>query len=386
MYRTTNNWQDNFNDNSQNTSLWDKLEASGGVTTETSNMLQASIPSGSGNAYAGFVSKYAHNVRQIYGTKQGFTAKVDVNTNSVLDEMGLLISNTKAINADPIDADYQSNWYRIIKGRSTSYGTNKLIVENKIGTAWSQYGTKGLKANTSWNTATGNLKITTSLNSIALFENNIMKYAEPYALPIQDCYIYAFGKSNRAVTPGTGYFDNFEVTPADTFIDTFDDGTMDGWTSDAGSWQVINRKLQSTQSNSYMHINTAFSTNRHVKASMKTLTTSGSYSWYVPWLIVSAVDGNNRIYALIRKDGHAELSAWYLGDHQQCDSSATGLDPYVEHTVAVSIIGNNGKVWVDGALYIDWTHSHLGAVANGYTAVYTYNSTGTFGDIVVLHE
>ncbi|MGD6933988.1 MAG: hypothetical protein ACQCN5_07275 [Candidatus Bathyarchaeia archaeon] len=374
VYRTTNNWQDTFNDNSIDTSFWETLAANGGTATETSNKLQVSIPSGSGWAQAGYVSKYYHNVQQKYGYKQGFTASLDVSTNTALDQMGLLICNTKVSGSDPYS---ENNWYRIVKGRRCN-GTNVLAIENRIGGTWAS------KWNVPWSAATGNLKMATSLGSVAFYESGTMKYAEPYALPSQDCYVYAYASSERSVASGTGYFDNFEVTPANSFVDTFEDGNYDGWTSDAGSWQLSSGVLLSNQSNSYMHTNSTFSTNRHVKANMRTLSPTGSAADALR-LYVSMIDGYNNIYAVIRRDNYVELTVWSGGTRYYTEALAN-KNPLADHTVAVSIIGTNAKVWVDGTLYINWDNAVLDDVTNGHVGISTFNSTGYFDNIVVLSE
>jgi hypothetical protein len=379
IYRTTNNNQDAFTDNATDAHLWNILQTNGGSIDEINSKLRVNIPSGSGWAEAGYVSKYYHNMQQKYGAFSGFTAKVDViadqQSPNILDQMELLISNNKYPDSNPYNGD---NWYRIVKGKRC-YSTNVLSIENKINNNNAQ------KYLATWASSTGTLKIAGSRGSIAFYENGTMRYAEPFALPYQNCYVYAFASSERSVSAGTEYFDNFEVTPTDAFTDNFG-GSLAGWTIDQGTWQLNSGWLESSQANSYIHTNTAFSTNRHVKADMRTLSPVGGAT-EVLRLYVSMINGYNNIYVTIRRDNKVELTIWSGGTCYSHPVPYT-INPLAQHTVAVSIIGINAKVWVDGTLVINLDDAHLAdaTVANGCVGMCNFYSTGVYTNLVVLDE
>jgi hypothetical protein len=375
VYRTANNSQDNFNDNSTDYAIWNnKLQANGATATETGSQLQVTVQSGSGWAQAGYVTKYAYNMQSEYGYNlQGLEAIIDVTELDSLDQMSLLICNTPVTSSDPYN---ENNWYRIVKGRRC-YGTNVLAVENRL------YGTWAMKLNTPWISPTGQLKISVSTGSIAFYENGVLRYAEPFALPSQNCYVYVYTSSERSVSTGTDKFDNYALYPTEMFRDDFKDGNYNGWTVDSGAWQVASGQLRSTAQNSHIHVNAPFTANRHVKTDIQTLTHSGD-PWHVPWLFVKEQDGYNNVYALIHTNGTVELAMFYQGQKTMWTASSS-LNPYNPHVLAVSIIGTNAKVWVDGTLYIDVTHTNLANLA-GYVGLYTPSSTGSFDNIVVFDE
>ena len=226
-------------------------------------------------------------------------------------------------------------------------------------------------------------KIKVSTGSIALYENGVLRYAEPYALPSNNCRLYAYPSSN---INGTGAFDNFELKPAEIF--QFNGGKLNGWVSDSGNWGVQNGRLQSSTYYGHMHFNKNFSANRHVRADIQTLSSDGVNQWDVAWLMVNEQDGNNMVYALIRTDGKVELSVYKDGVRttlDQVQSSNPTLSPFGTHSLAVSIVGSNAKVWVDGKLYNDVTDNHLPSIA-GYAGLYTPSSTAAFNSVAAFDE
>jgi hypothetical protein len=368
IYETVNNCKDNF-DSAQDDFMWEIVEVNGGTVNETGGYLQVTVPSGSDVwAQAGYVTKHAYNLREM-------TATVKVDNFNALDEMILQIGNTKTINSDPHNED---NWYRILKSRYDS----KVYVQNKIG------GVKSDKAVLDYAGTTGKLTISISTGSIAFYENEILRYAEPFALPSYKCYVYIFTSTLRSRSSGTDQFDNFEVYPTATattaFKDDFQDENYNGWTVDSGSWQIINKQLRATSTHSHIHVNTSFSSNRHVKVDIQTLTAGDP--WNVGRLMVKEENGNNNVYALIKTDGVVEL-AWFKNGQQtswQVQSSPT-ISPFDIHVLAVSIVGTNAKVWVDGKLYIDGDHADL-ATISGYTGLYTPDSTALFDNIIIFDQ
>lgn len=372
VYQTTNNLQDNFSDANFSSKIWDPVVVNSGYVWPVNGQLEVTVPSGSGWAQAGLVSKYQYNMLgEIGANQQGLEAKIDVTQLSYLDEMLLMVCNTKATSSDPVN---ESNWYRIMKTRRG----NALVVQNRIN------GTLSTKLSIPWISSTGQLRISVSTGSIALYENGQLKYAEPFALPSARCYVYPYASSDRAISVGTDRFDNYALYPTQPFRDDFTDGNYNGWTVDSGSWEITSdKKLRSTAQTSHIHANITFSANRHVKTDIQTITAGGN-SWDVPWLYVKEQDGNNNVYALIHTNGTIELAMFYQGQKTMWTASSS-LNPYSTHVLAVSIIGTNAKVWVDGTLYIDTTNSNLANLA-GYIGFYTPLSTGSFDNVVVFGQ
>lgn len=369
IYETANNCQDDFNDSTQDTFMWEKVEANGGTVNETGGDLRVTIPSGSEQAQAGYVTKHACDLREM-------TATIQVPDFNELDEMTLQIGNTKTTDEDPY---FEDNWYRIVKARFDS----NVYVQSRIG------GVLSNKAVMGWAGATGPLTISISTGSIAFYENGILRYSEPFALPSYKCYVNVFTSTLRSRNYGTDWFEDFVVYPTATatttaFKDDFNDGNYNGWTVDSGSWQVTSKQLRSTVTHSHIHVNTSFSSNRHIKTDIQTLTTGDP--WNVGRLMVKEEDGNNNVYALIKTDGIVEL-AWFKNGQQtswQVPSSPT-ISPFDIHVLAVSVVGTNAKVWVDGKLYIDGDHADL-ATISGYTGLYTPDSTALFDNIIIFDE
>jgi hypothetical protein len=376
FYEVANLCQDNFDDNNTELSIWETLSNNGGSVAETNGQLQVNVAYGNGWGQAGYVSKFGYDTQAFYGSnQQGFEATIDVTQLSSLDQLALLISDAKTTDGDPLNV--LDNSYRIVKGRK-NWNTNCLAVEIRTNGNWSS------KLNIPWYSSTGQLKIKVSTGSIAFYENGILRYAEPFALPSNvPYYVYAYTSSER-IHPGTDYFDNFTLNPTDIVRDEFADGNYDGWTVDSGSWGIQNGRLQSSTYNSHIHYYYGFSANRHVRADMQ-LVSPGENSWEVPILYVKEQDGNNNIYALIHTTGLVELAIVYQGQKTMYNGGSYVSSPYNSHSVAVSIIGTNAKVWIDGTLQIDATNNNFANIA-GYVGLYTWNSTGKFDSIAVFSQ
>jgi hypothetical protein len=372
LYNVKNLIQDNF-DNGINTSIGSVLQANNGqASTQNGQLYLYMSPVNNVWSQAGYVSKYAYDTHALYGlTQQGFEAAVDVAQNNNISQMSLMISPALTTSSDP---SILSNWYKITKDSS-----GNIVISNCIN------GTSSEKYRSGWAGSTGQLKIKVSSGSIAFFENGNLRYAEPYALSQNTCYIYVYGSSGAIGS--TGAFDNYSLYPASIARDDFKDGT-NGWTIDSGNWTTQNSQIHSTQNNSHIHNSTAYSANRHVRADVQTLSTdatSSYHQWDVAWLYVKEQDGNNNVYALLKADGFVELSMYYQGVKTTLGQVQTNLSPSAQHSIAVSIIGTNAKVWVDGTLYINQNNSSLANIA-GWTGLYGYNSTASFSNIAIFDE
>lgn len=385
FYKVNNICQDSFGAIDQNGQdkilLWplDQQNLIQPISVNTSNPVSFSngrlnvniTKQGGGWAQAGLVTKHGYDVNAFYpgSDKQGFEASIDVTSVGALKEMAFLISGEKTTNQNPAALN---NWYRILKNASNS----TIMVQNRL-----NGGTVSTKLSKPWTSSTGQLRIKISTGSIAFYEGGQILYAEPFALPSNNCYIYAYTNSDQN---GTGTFDNFEIIPAQNFRADFQNGSLDGWTADAGSWAIQNGRLQSSTNGSFIHYNTQFHTNRHVRADIQTLSSDGVDPWDVAWLIAKAIDGNNRIYGLINTDGRVELSLWYNGQHTVYSASSS-LSPYDQHSMAISIIGPNAKLWVDGQLYINQDNDHFDDIHEGYVGFYSNGSTAAYDNIAVLN-
>jgi hypothetical protein len=130
-----------------------------------------------------------------------------------------------------------------------------------------------------------------------------------------------------------------------------------------------------------IHTDATFSTDRHVKADVKTLT-AGDDDWEVAWLRAKWVDWDNQLYVGIKKNGYVEVGIRFQGN-QDGNSTYAGLSPYSNHYIAVNIVGTKVFVWVDGTLYIEETHTWIDNIS-GAVGLDAYQSTAEFDNVIVL--
>ncbi len=394
FYKVANLCQDTFSYSNITFEIWDSVfhnnNPNGGFApvSLTGDKLNVNIDSGgSGWAQAGLVTKFPYDTHAFYGSsQQGFEAAIDVDMGQALNEMNLLIGvasekhlstyeGIDALQDNPID---YNNWYRIHKNR---FGNQTIVIQNKLG------GTISEKVRIPWAGSTGQLKIKVSTGSIAFYENGIMRYAEPYALPQDECYIYAFASSDRPNHTGTAAFDNYSLRPAKIFRTEFNNGSFDGWVSDSasGSWAIQNGMMQSTVENAHAHYYLVPSNNRHIRADIKTTSSTGPDN--VARLMVKEVDGNNYIAAYITTDHYVKLVLCYGGQMYSPFKELSSLNPSDLNRMAVSVIGTNAKVWVNGQLYINADHAHFADfTGNVYAGLYTPESTGAYDYVAIFDE
>ncbi len=350
-----------------------------GRVNEKDGRLEVTVPD-SGKSWedwywsqAGYVTKYAYSTNEFCGSNQGFEASVNVVELDGVAEMVFLVSDQKITDRDPVNA---TNWYMINKVFNTKYPHENLIrVVNRID------GNVSWIVQEPWLSPTGQLKIKVSTGSISFFENGVLRYAEPYAFASNECYIYIY-TSTWGKYAGTDSFDNFAVQPCREFRDDFSDGKSDGWTIDNGTWQVHSNQINTQNQTSHIHVTTPFSVNRHVRADIQTLYSNGANS-SVAQLMVKEQDGNNYVSAYIATDGTVTASIIYGGVEENIRAPSS-LSPFDRHSIAVSIAGDNIKVWVDGQKYIDQSNMYLPYLA-GYTGLYCVNAQASFGYVAVLN-
>jgi hypothetical protein len=366
--------QDNFDDNLTDASLWEKVQADG-FADEVNGQLQLTVPSDSNGSYrqAGYVTKNPLDIQAANWFNQGFEVSVNVSKLNDPSQMILMISDQKITSIDPYNA---TNFYRIFKVGGTYYRyDSQIFVESRIN------GNYSLKVDKNGLSSTGQLKIRVSSGSIAFYENGVMQYAEPYALPSSQCYIYVYTSTPSRVSV-TDSFDNFAVSSPKVFRDDFSDGNYDCWTVDDGTWTANNTLLNSTANSSRIHINSPFSINEHVRADIQTVTSNNQNISDAAWLVLKEQDEDNMVYAFIGTNGTVELSVVFNGETTTWQALSS-LSPYDMHSMAVSLIGDNAKVWVDGMLYIDQSSPYLTYLA-GYTGLYSPQSTATYGYVAVF--
>lgn len=208
-------FQDNFDDNQFDENLWEKIQVDGGTVDEKNGRLQVTIPSHDydlteagywGNySQAGYMTKCTFGAQPMHGYGQGFEATVNVVELDNVMEVSLMVSDQKITNLDPINA---TNWYRILKIKDTHYPDRHLVmVESRI-----DGGPVSVEMEGPWLSATGQLKIKVSGDEIAFYENGILRYAEPYSLASDSCYVSIF-TSSLGCFFGTDSFDDFAAYP-----------------------------------------------------------------------------------------------------------------------------------------------------------------------------
>jgi len=300
----------------------DKLEVNGGTVTKIGTEIQVTIPSGSGWAQAGYVTKNQINInnRKI---------SVDVTELDSLHEMHLYIGLTKVTSSDPWN---EANFYRIYKTRM--YG-GRLQIQRKVN------GVVNMVLDRPWLYATGNLKIEIVDSIIRFYEDDQFRYAETYSLSSYNCYIYVYTSTDRSQASGTDKFNNFKFEYCDVkfWMDDFNDGNYNGWTVYSGTWSVINGELKGQGQDATIYSNTQFSSDRIVQSKLKTVT-AGNNPWNVAVLMIKWVNAQNQITTRLFTNGILELIMWKNGQCVYQKQINAGLSPYDWHTFKV-VVGHH---------------------------------------------
>lgn len=170
----------------------------------------------------------------------------------------------------------------------------------------------------------------------------------------------------------------------ENFADDFNNGNYNGWTVSQGSWTVSSGKLRAQQGFSLIRTGQQFTTNRHVRTKVRTLT-AGPDSWDVAWVIAKYLSSSYQVYSLLHKNGDVELALIYNGQTLMWTAS-TPFSPYNWNTIDIDIVGTKAYVSVNGNSYLKITHSWFDNFS-GYTALRTFtSSTAEFDDITVVNE
>jgi hypothetical protein len=219
----------------------------------------------------------------------------------------------------------------------------------------------------------------------ASFEKWGMYFANPY-VPLRDFTAYWWNPEHENETgPGRMEVYGNGRIKLKSFGDDFNDGNYNGWTVTQGSWTVSSGKLRSLQGLSLIRSNQQFTTNRHVRATVRTVSSAGPDSWHVAWLRAKYAGASNHIYGLIRKNGNVELAIFRNGQKHMW-SNSTPFSTYNTNTMDINIVGNKAWVWVNGNLFLTITDDWFDDFS-GYTAFYSDTAaTAEFDDITIINQ
>ena len=323
--------QDNFNDNTFNSSIWDKIEVNGGLTAEKDGQLQVTAPDSNRSwedwhwSQAGYVTKYPISTN----STSGFETSVNVVQLDHVSEMVLLISDQKITDRDPVNA---TNWYMLNKVLDTKYyHMNLTRVVSRID------GNISWRVEVPWLSPTGQLKIQILNGTVSFYENGLFRYSEPYAINASECYVYIY-TSKWGHYWGTDCFDDFSVSP----------GYRDNQCSTSLSIFASAQSL-SNVAGSAVNIfgNLANSTNSPLQN--KTVVLSYTFLGIDSWIPVSSAqtdkEGNYNIQWINSASGTFTLEAAWSGDADNAPVSNTTTLSFLPSERSTFVIESNSTVF-----------------------------------------
>lgn len=307
---------------------------------ERNQRLELTVPSGSGWAQAGYVTKVSHSMDDL-------TVEVDVAEYNSLSQMDLMISLTKTTDSDPHS---ELNWYMISK--VGIFGWNRLYVQRK------KDGKLTMLTDIPWEGPTGKLKISVSDGVIRFYENGVFKFAEDYKLTSYNCYIYVYTSTEKSHNSGTDAFDDIEYfyNIAPLYFDDFNDGNYNGWTVYSGSWSVTSGRLRGQDG--IIYTDEDFPKDRCVESELYTYR-AGPNNFDVAVLIIKWASISNQITTRVFKNGDIELIMWENDRIAHQTIVHSSLSPYSWHTIRAVVSGTNIKVFIDETKYIDVNDAHF---------------------------
>lgn len=197
-YANSTDAGDNFDDNLTDSGIWKALEKNNGTVSETNGRVECSVKAGSSAGTAGYITRKSYDLSdcdiQVYVSNQH------------------LVEFNFAISPEGTTDHYwnNNNFYSILKVRYS--GTSMVRTRTDGGSRFDLY-------SANWTGPTGYLRIRISNGTIYFYEENILRYSEPYRLNSYKCYIYLEGHTWSTNFTGMDYFDNFKFTgnkPVDT--------------------------------------------------------------------------------------------------------------------------------------------------------------------------
>jgi hypothetical protein len=342
--------QDNFDDNTFNSSIWDKVEVNGGLTDERNGELQVTGPDSDKSwedwywSQAGYVTKYPVSTN----SSSGFEATVNVAKHDEVSEMLMLISDQKITDRDPVNA---TNWYMFNKLLDTKYYHENLTrVVSRID------GNISWRVEVPWVAPTGQLKIKITNGTISFYENGLFRYSEPYAINSSECYVYIY-TSKWGHYWGTDCFDDFSVSPG--YADRFPTSL-----SISSSAQSLSAVTGST-----VNVFGRLANSADTPLQNKTVILSYSFLGIDSWIPISSAqtdtEGKYNIQWINSASGTFTLKTEWSGDTDNLPVSNTTTLSFLPSDRSTFVVESNSTV---NALVFDNT-----------TATLSFNVTGPEG-------
>jgi len=182
---------DDFNDNSINTELWDKVEYNGASVAERNQRLEMTCPVGESGS--GLVTKNPYTMSNVEISVLAHNTQVST--------VMLLISLTKTTNSNPHD---ENNWYKVMLYHHNNY--NRFYAQKKVG------GTVTTLYSGSWLSSQEVIKLRIEDDTVKFMEQDVVRATDTWSLPSRSCYIYIVTRSGSPTYTGTDWADNFVVT------------------------------------------------------------------------------------------------------------------------------------------------------------------------------
>jgi len=208
--KNTSLWNhgDDFNDNSRDTEIWDTVNYGTGSPNEVNQRLEIYVPAHAD--WAGYVSKNYH---------EGYNFEVQILAhNTVIDSIELFIHTTKVTAGNPYDYD---DWYRVMLYHHE--GRNRFYAQKRVaGTATTLY-------YGAWLSSEEKIKIRVKNNTVELYEQDILRASDTYALGSRNIYIIVGGRGYE-ISVGTDWLDNVWIRK---YVDP--EPTHDVWGSEETS-------------------------------------------------------------------------------------------------------------------------------------------------------
>jgi hypothetical protein len=182
--KNTSLWNhgDDFNDNSQDTAIWDTVIKRTGSPNEVNQRLEIYVPVN--GDYAGYVSASSHS---------GYNFEVQfLGHNTVIQGLELYIHTTKVTTDNPYS---YNDWYRMLFNAHYNLYAQKRVA----GTVTTFY--SGVLLSTEQK-----LKIRVKDNIVELYEADTLRASDTYALGSRNIYIIVSGRGADDV--GTDWLDN----------------------------------------------------------------------------------------------------------------------------------------------------------------------------------
>ena len=171
------------------------------------------------------------------------------------------------------------------------------------------------------------------------------------------------------------------VSAATLFSDNFDDGNSSGWTTQNGSWSVVQDSgsyvfYQSSTSEGRAWVNGSWS-NCTVEAKVKVDNFNGSNRAFV---CARMKDGNNYYAASLVGGGKLEIRKKVSGSSSTLASKSYSLSTGTWYTVKLEVNGSSIKMYVNGTQQLSATDSSL---SSGGAGLIAYKVVAKYDNVVV---